>query len=47
VKRLFLHAHRISFAHPIDRTKLRLVAPLPPDMGTFSESNFALSPDRL
>jgi 23S rRNA pseudouridine955/2504/2580 synthase len=47
VKRLFLHAHRLAFAHPVDHTKLRFEAPLPPDMSAFSESNFALSADRL
>ncbi len=47
VKRLFLHARRLTFAHPAGDARLRLQAPLPADMGAFVESNFALSPDRI
>ncbi len=47
VKRLFLHARRLAFAHPAGGETLRLEAPLPADMGKFLESNLALSADRL
>jgi len=36
VKRLFLHAGRLAFAHPATREPLRLKAPLPKDMGAFA-----------
>jgi 23S rRNA pseudouridine955/2504/2580 synthase len=47
VKRLFLHARRLVLAHPAGGGKLKLEAPLPPDMRAFVEDTFALSPDRL
>jgi 23S rRNA pseudouridine955/2504/2580 synthase len=47
VKRLFLHARRLAFAHPLTREAMRLEAPLPPDMRRFAEERLALSPDRL
>jgi 23S rRNA pseudouridine955/2504/2580 synthase len=47
VKRLFLHAHRIAFAHPAGGKRVRLEAPLPADMAAFLGKNFALSPDRI
>ena len=47
VKRLFLHARRLAFAHPVGKEPLRLESPMPPDMRAFLESNLALSPDRL
>jgi 23S rRNA pseudouridine955/2504/2580 synthase len=37
VKRLFLHACRLAFAHPVSREHLRLQAPLPADMAAFAE----------
>jgi 23S rRNA pseudouridine955/2504/2580 synthase len=37
VKRLFLHAGRLAFAHPVSRERLRLQAPLPADMTAFAE----------
>jgi 23S rRNA pseudouridine955/2504/2580 synthase len=40
VKRLFLHARRLGFAHPASKEKLRLEAPLPQDMLAFCRSNF-------
>jgi len=40
VKRLFLHARRLGFAHPVSKQKLRLEAPLPKDMLAFCKSNF-------
>jgi 23S rRNA pseudouridine955/2504/2580 synthase len=40
VKRLFLHARRIAFAHPATGGKLRLQAPLPEDMNSFCRLNF-------
>ena len=47
VKRLFLHARRIAFAHPAGGERLRLDSPLPADMRAFVEANFALPPDRI
>ncbi|MGH8765554.1 MAG: RluA family pseudouridine synthase, partial [Burkholderiales bacterium] len=47
VKRLFLHARRIAFAHPVGGERLRLASPLPADMRAFVEANFALSTDRI
>ena len=40
VKRLFLHARRLAFAHPAGGDKLRLASPLPKDMLSFCRSNF-------
>jgi 23S rRNA pseudouridine955/2504/2580 synthase len=37
VKRLFLHASRLAFAHPLTRERLRLEARLPGDMAAFAE----------
>jgi 23S rRNA pseudouridine955/2504/2580 synthase len=37
VKRLFLHAGRLAFAHPLTRERVRLQAPLPADMAAFAE----------
>jgi 23S rRNA pseudouridine955/2504/2580 synthase len=36
VKRLFLHAGRLAFAHPVTRERLRLEAALPKDMAAFA-----------
>ena len=36
VKRLFLHAGRLAFAHPITHDRLRLQAPPPKDMAAFA-----------
>lgn len=47
VKRLFLHARRLVLPHPAAGGKLKLEAPLPPDMRAFVEESFALSADRL
>jgi 23S rRNA pseudouridine955/2504/2580 synthase len=47
VKRLFLHARRLSFVHPLTGTALRFDAPLPPDMRRFAEARLALQPDRI
>jgi 23S rRNA pseudouridine955/2504/2580 synthase len=35
VRRLLLHAHRLSFAHPLSKEKLKLESPLPPDIKKF------------
>jgi 23S rRNA pseudouridine955/2504/2580 synthase len=35
VRRLLLHAHRLSFLHPLTREKLRLESPLPADIKKF------------
>ncbi len=40
VKRLFLHARRLAFAHPVLGGALRLESPLPEDMLGFCMSNF-------
>jgi 23S rRNA pseudouridine955/2504/2580 synthase len=37
VKRLFLHARKLAFEHPIDKKRLRLEAALPADMAAFAE----------
>lgn len=35
LKRMFLHAHRLAFAHPLSGEALQLEAPLAPDLGAF------------
>ena len=40
VKRLFLHAHRLGFRHPIDAKTMQLDSRLPNDMRRFCEENF-------
>jgi 23S rRNA pseudouridine955/2504/2580 synthase len=40
VKRLFLHARRLGFRHPVEATAMRLESPLPEDMQRFRQSNF-------
>ena len=40
VKRLFLHAHRLAFKHPLDGKPIALESPLPDDMLRFCQSNF-------
>jgi len=36
VKRLFLHAARLAFAHPLTKERVRLEAPVPADMAAFA-----------
>jgi 23S rRNA pseudouridine955/2504/2580 synthase len=40
VKRLFLHARRLAFKHPLEDRRLALEAPLPGDMLAFCRQNF-------
>jgi 23S rRNA pseudouridine955/2504/2580 synthase len=40
VRRLFLHAHRLTLSHPISAEPMTVVAPLPDDMQSFCESHF-------
>jgi len=40
VKRLFLHARRLAFKHPIEGKQLTLESPLPEDMLHFCKANF-------
>ena len=40
VKRLFLHARRLAFKHPVDGKRMTLDAPLPEDMRRFCGANF-------
>ena len=40
VKRLFLHARRLGFKHPVDGKATRLESPLPDDMRSFCAANF-------
>ena len=40
VKRLLLHAHRLSFSHPLTKERMSLKAPLPGDMLAFCQDNF-------
>ena len=47
VKRLFLHARRLAFKHPLTGAAMKFDAPLPPDMHRFAEERLALQPDRL
>jgi 23S rRNA pseudouridine955/2504/2580 synthase len=35
LKRMFLHAHYIRFAHPIDEREVVVEAPLPPELATY------------
>jgi 23S rRNA pseudouridine955/2504/2580 synthase len=44
VKRLFLHAHRLSFRHPLEGQRLKLEARLPEDLRQFCETNFGSVP---
>jgi 23S rRNA pseudouridine955/2504/2580 synthase len=41
VKRLFLHAHRLAFKHPVDGKMMTFESPLPADMAAFRQANFA------
>jgi 23S rRNA pseudouridine955/2504/2580 synthase len=41
VKRLFLHAHRLAFKHPVDGKMMKFESPLPDDMAAFRQANFA------
>ncbi|HET7198704.1 MAG TPA: RluA family pseudouridine synthase, partial [Burkholderiales bacterium] len=38
VRRLFLHARRLAFDHPLGGERLRLEAPLPAEMAGFIEA---------
>ena len=44
VKRLFLHARRLAFKHPVDGGTMKLESPLPGDMRRFCEANFGDTP---
>jgi 23S rRNA pseudouridine955/2504/2580 synthase len=35
LKRMFLHAHELAFAHPLTGAPVALTAPLPPDLARF------------
>ena len=37
LKRMFLHAHRLVFKHPLSDVELRLEAPLPADLAQFTQ----------
>ena len=47
VKRLFLHASKLSFAHPAEKTRVNLSSALPAAMHDFVRDHVALSADRL
>jgi len=47
VRRLFLHACRLSLRHPLEKNQILLQSPLPADMQTFLEAQLALPADRL
>jgi 23S rRNA pseudouridine955/2504/2580 synthase len=47
VKRLMLHARRLSFTHPVSGERLELDAPLPPDLQRYAEAHLALPAGRL
>jgi len=40
VKRLFLHARRLVFKHPVDGKAMKLESPMPDDVLRFCQSNF-------
>ena len=44
VQRLFLHARRLAFKHPIDGQRIVLESPLPDDMLRFCQANFGNVP---
>jgi 23S rRNA pseudouridine955/2504/2580 synthase len=46
-KRLFLHAARLTFEHPVTGVRMKLSAPMPAEMRRFAEAQLALRPDRL
>ncbi|HST03095.1 MAG TPA: pseudouridine synthase, partial [Usitatibacter sp.] len=37
LKRMFLHAAKLSFVHPMTEKPLEIVSPLPKDLATFAE----------
>jgi 23S rRNA pseudouridine955/2504/2580 synthase len=41
VRRLFLHASRLGFVHPLTKEKVELHAPLPAEMQKFIDARFA------
>jgi 23S rRNA pseudouridine955/2504/2580 synthase len=41
VRRLFLHASRLAFAHPVSKEMTRLEARLPAEMKTFIDTHLA------
>jgi 23S rRNA pseudouridine955/2504/2580 synthase len=41
VRRLFLHASRLAFAHPLTRERIELQAPLPAEMKKFAQARVA------
>ena len=41
LKRMFLHAHRLAFAHPLTGEAMELVAPLPRDLQAFRARHMA------
>jgi 23S rRNA pseudouridine955/2504/2580 synthase len=47
VKRLFLHARRLAFRHPIEKRPMELESSLPADIQAFLETQLALPADRL
>jgi hypothetical protein len=40
VKRLFLHARRLAFKHPVEDKRIVIESPLPADMLRFCRENF-------
>jgi 23S rRNA pseudouridine955/2504/2580 synthase len=40
VRRLFLHASRLAFAHPLTRERIELKAPLPAEIKKFVDTHF-------
>ena len=47
IKRLFLHACRLSLKHPVEKKPIKLESPLPADMQSFVEAQLALPAHRL
>jgi 23S rRNA pseudouridine955/2504/2580 synthase len=44
VKRLFLHARRLRFRHPAEKTRISLESPLPNDMTAFCKAHLGSPP---
>jgi 23S rRNA pseudouridine955/2504/2580 synthase len=45
LKRMFLHAHSLAFAHPLSGAALRIDAPLPKDLAAFVERHIGSAGD--
>ncbi len=46
LKRMFLHAHRLAFTHPVTGERVAFESPLPPDLAAYVERLEGLTPNR-